>query len=120
MRKMIEEELKKKKQKNDFSDNIHCIIWGCSLSIHSQNSIIRMNILMGGDVTDLIEALRWLTMARGSLGQSKMVFAPLPESFTSSFIRIIIINIEMVEITDGILELIECKSWRLHFPYRFV
>lgn len=67
---------------------------------------IRRNILLGADV-DLSDrkALRWKTMARVALGQSKMVARPVAGILhILVYLGFVIINIEMLEIViDGLL-----------------
>jgi heterodisulfide reductase subunit C len=66
---------------------------------------IRRNILIGKDVnrTDN-KSLRWKTMARVALGQSKMMTRPLPAIMhIFVYVGFIVINIEVIEIiVDGI------------------
>ena len=67
---------------------------------------IRRNILLGTDV-DLSDnkALRWKTMARVAIGQSKMVARPIAGILhILVYLGFVIINIEMLEIViDGLL-----------------
>lgn len=85
---------------------IFILILGAALYLFGKNaSKIRRNILLGRD-TDRSDnpALRWKTMAKVALGQTKMVkrpFAALLHFFV--YVGFIIINLEVMEIMiDGI------------------
>src|SRR5580704_11757686 len=85
------------------------IILAAAIYLFSKNvGKIRRNILLGRD-TDRSDnpALRWKTMAKVALGQSKMVkrpFAALMHLFI--YVGFVIINIEVLEIMiDGIFGL---------------
>src|SRR5882672_7804979 len=65
---------------------------------------IRRNILIGKDVDrSNNKSVRWKTMARVALGQSKMMTRPLPAIMhIFVYVGFIVINIEVIEIIiDG-------------------
>ena len=83
------------------------IILGAAVYLFSKNAgKIRRNILLGKD-TDRSDnpALRWKTMAKIALGQTKMVKRPLAAVMHFFiYVGFIIINLEVLEIVlDGIL-----------------
>jgi heterodisulfide reductase subunit C len=89
-----------------FAQLIFLIILGAAVFLFSKNAgKIRRNILLGRD-TDRSDnpALRWKTMAKVALGQSKMVKRPLAAVLhLFVYVGFVIINIEVLEILiDGL------------------
>jgi hypothetical protein len=91
----------------EYIDNIlFAVLLGAGGFLFAKNiGKIRRNILLGRDV-DLSDnkSLRWKTMIRVALGQSKMVTRPVPAILHFFvYVGFIIINIEVIEILiDGV------------------